>query len=424
MSERDGWNHLYLYDGVTGQGEEADHEGRVGRARRRPRGHDDAADLVPRERHVRGQGPVLRPLLPHQLRRHGADAAHRRRRQPRGQLLAGPAVLRRHLLARRPAAGDASCAARATASWCWSWRRPTRARCSRRAGRPPEVFVAKGRDGKTDIYGVIIRPTNFDPTKKYPVIENIYAGPQGSFVPKTFGVAARHAGAWPSSGSSSCRSTAWARRTARRRSTTSLEEPRRRRLPRPHPLAQGGRGEVPVLRRHAASASTARRPAGRTRWARCSFTPSSTRSRCRAAGCHDNRMDKIWWNEQWMGWPVGPQYAASSNVDNADKLQGKLLLIVGEMDTNVDPASTMQVVNALIKADKTSTCSSSRARATRSGGAYGERRRNDFFVAPPARRRAAGAATRTWRRRRRMAPARKSLSVSASGFAASYRTAC
>ena len=70
------------------------------------------------------------------------------------------------------------------------------------------------------------------------------------------------------------------------------------------------------------------------------------------AGCHDNRMDKIWWNEQWMGWPIGPQYAASSNVDNAAQLQGKLLLVVGELDTNVDPSSTMQVVNALIKADK------------------------------------------------------------------------
>ncbi len=52
--------------------------------------------------------------------------------------------------------------------------------------KPPEVFVAKGRDGKTDIWGVIFRPTNFDPSKTYPVIENIYAGPQGSFVPKTF----------------------------------------------------------------------------------------------------------------------------------------------------------------------------------------------------------------------------------------------
>ena len=70
------------------------------------------------------------------------------------------------------------------------------------------------------------------------------------------------------------------------------------------------------------------------------------------AGCHDNRMDKIWWNEQWMGWPIGPQYSASSNVDHAQLLQGKLLLMVGELDTNVDPASTLQVVNALVKANK------------------------------------------------------------------------
>ena len=69
-------------------------------------------------------------------------------------------------------------------------------------------------------------------------------------------------------------------------------------------------------------------------------------------GCHDNRMDKIWWNEQWFGWPVGPEYAANSNVVNAHRLQGKLFLAVGEMDKNVDPASTYQVANALAKAGK------------------------------------------------------------------------
>src|SRR4051812_3008976 len=52
--------------------------------------------------------------------------------------------------------------------------------------KAPEVFVAKGRDNTTDIWGIIIRPSNLDPAKKYPVIENIYAGPQGSFVPKSF----------------------------------------------------------------------------------------------------------------------------------------------------------------------------------------------------------------------------------------------
>jgi dipeptidyl-peptidase-4 len=69
-------------------------------------------------------------------------------------------------------------------------------------------------------------------------------------------------------------------------------------------------------------------------------------------GCHDNRMDKIWWNEQWLGWPLDESYVKSSNMEDAAKLQGNLLLFVGELDKNVDPASTMQVVNALIKADK------------------------------------------------------------------------
>jgi dienelactone hydrolase len=70
------------------------------------------------------------------------------------------------------------------------------------------------------------------------------------------------------------------------------------------------------------------------------------------SGCHDNRMDKIWWNEHWMGWPLGPHYEASSNVVHAGKLKGHLMLVIGEMDTNVDPSSGYQVVNALIQAGK------------------------------------------------------------------------
>jgi fermentation-respiration switch protein FrsA (DUF1100 family) len=103
------------------------------------------------------------------------------------------------------------------------------------------------------------------------------------------------------------------------------------------------------------------------------------------AGCHDNRMDKIWWNEQWMGWPIGPHYDAASNVINASRLQGELLLIVGELDTNVDPSSTMQVVNALIKARKTFELIMAPGEnhgALRGGrnAEYGDRARFDFFV--------------------------------------------
>ena len=91
-------------------------------------------------------------------------------------------------------------------------------------------------------------------------------------------------------------------------------------------------------------------------------------------------MDKIWWNEQYMGWPVGPEYAASSNVDNAPLLQGKLALVVGELDTNVDPSTTYQVVNALIKAGRTFDFIMLPGIDHSEGGQYGERRRWDFFV--------------------------------------------
>src|SRR5699024_8162624 len=50
----------------------------------------------------------------------------------------------------------------------------------------PEPFKVKARDGKTDIYGVIYRPTNFDPNEKYPVIDGTYSGPQAVRTPKSF----------------------------------------------------------------------------------------------------------------------------------------------------------------------------------------------------------------------------------------------
>jgi dipeptidyl aminopeptidase/acylaminoacyl peptidase len=89
----------------------------------------------------------------------------------------------------------------------------------------------------------------------------------------------------------------------------------------------------------------------------------------------------MWWNELWMGWPLGPHYAEQSNVTHAHRLQGKLLLIVGELDSNVDPASTLRVVQALIEANK-----DFEFLLVPGGGhgvgsqAYGQRRIWDFFV--------------------------------------------
>ena len=97
-------------------------------------------------------------------------------------------------------------------------------------------------------------------------------------------------------------------------------------------------------------------------------------------GCHDNRMDKIWWNEQWMGYPIDESYSACSNVDNAWRLKGKLLLINGELDDNVDPASTLQVVDALVKAGKNFEQLYLPNHTHSLGGNFEMRRIHDFFV--------------------------------------------
>jgi dipeptidyl aminopeptidase/acylaminoacyl peptidase len=91
-------------------------------------------------------------------------------------------------------------------------------------------------------------------------------------------------------------------------------------------------------------------------------------------------MDKIWWNEQWMSWPIGPEYAESSNMENAARLEGKLLLVVGEMDNNVDPSSTYQVANALIKANKKFDLLYVPGGGHGAGGTYGQQLLFDFFV--------------------------------------------
>jgi dipeptidyl aminopeptidase/acylaminoacyl peptidase len=217
--------------------------------------------------------------------------------------------------------------------------------------RAPEPFVAKGRDGVTDIWGVIFRPTNFDPSKRYPVIESIYAGPQDSFVPKSFRayysmqsmaelgfIVVQIDGMGTSNRSKAFHDVCW-------KNLGDAGFPDRilwhQAVAAKYPYYDISRVGV-----YGHSAG------GQSALGALLFHPELYKAAVAGSGCHDNRMDKIWWNEQWMSWPVGPQYAASSNVDNAYRLQGKVLIIAGEMDTNVDPASSLQVVNALVKAHK------------------------------------------------------------------------
>ncbi len=216
--------------------------------------------------------------------------------------------------------------------------------------RAPEVFVAKGRDGTTDIWGIIVRPTNFDPARKYPVIEQIYAGPQGSFVPKTFCVPGTQALAElgfivlqiDGMGTSN-RSKAFHDVAFKNLGDAGFPD---RILWHRAAAAKYPSYDISRVGIYGTSAG------GQSSLGGALFHPDFYKVVVTNSGCHDNRMDKIWWNEQWMSWPIGPQYAASSNVDNAYRLQGKVLILIPEMDSNVDPASSLQVVDALVKANK------------------------------------------------------------------------
>jgi dipeptidyl aminopeptidase/acylaminoacyl peptidase len=243
----------------------------------------------------------------------------------------------------------------------------------------PEVFSAKGRDGITDIWGIIYKPTHFDPNRKYPVIEEIYAGPHDSNVPKSFQAVHYYAdlaelgfiivqidGMGTSNRSKTFHDVCW-------RNLKDAGFPDR------ILWMKAAAAKFPYLdiSRVGISGTSA---GGQNALGALLFHPEFYKAAVASCGCHDNRMDKIWWNEQWMGYPVGPWYAESSNVVNAHLLQGDLLLMVGEVDDNVDPSSTMQVCNALIKANKDFELVILPGMNHTGGGKYGERKRRDFFV--------------------------------------------
>lgn len=243
----------------------------------------------------------------------------------------------------------------------------------------PEPFVAKGRDGFTDIWGVVFRPSNFDLKKRYPIIEQIYAGPQDSFVPKNFTpygepqsmaelgfIVVQIDGMGTFNRSKAFHDVCW------------------------HNLADAGFPDrilwmkalaakypyVDITRVGVYGTSAG----GQNSAGAVLFHPEFYDAAVSACGCHDNRVDKQWWNEQWMGYPVGKHYDEQSNITNAYRLQGDLLLIVGEADENVPPESTYKVVDALIKAGKEFQFLAVPGMGHGDGGPYGRKKKRDFFV--------------------------------------------
>ena len=244
----------------------------------------------------------------------------------------------------------------------------------------PEVFCAKGRDGQTDIWGNIYRPMHFNASESYPVVEFIYAGPHDSHVDKDF-KPAHHLvsklvelgfivvsidGMGTSNRSKAFHDVCW-------KNLKDAGFPDRIAWMK----AAGAKYKYMDLNRVGIYGWSA---GGQNAMAALLFHNDFYKVAVALCGCHDNRMDKIWWNEQWMGYPIDASYSTSSNVDNAYRLKGKLLLINGELDDNVDPASTLQVVSALMKANKNFEQLYLPGKTHSLGGPFEMHKMHDFFV--------------------------------------------
>lgn len=223
----------------------------------------------------------------------------------------------------------------------------------KKAGWMPALpFVAKDRDGKTDIWGVVTRPYPFDPKKKYAVIENIYAGPHGSFAPHAFN---------------------WWHRNHRELSMLGF-----------YVVQMDGRGTnnrgkdfhqvswrnlkdggfpdriawMKALAQIEPNMDLARvgifgGSAGGQNTAHAMLLHGDFyKAGAADCGCYDNRIDKLWWNEQWLGYPIGPWYEENSCARYAANLRGRLFLSVGESDTNVDVKCSYDFRDALLAAGK------------------------------------------------------------------------
>ena len=222
----------------------------------------------------------------------------------------------------------------------------------------PERVVVKGADGETDIYCSIYKPHGFDPTQSYPVLQEVYSGPQISASPLRFPlsggtmVAERSGALFAALGFVLV--TIDGRGTAMR-SKAFMDHSR---------LVK----DFDYIADHLA----AFRQLGETRpWmdldrvgvfghsgggfasTRAILTePDFYKVAVSSAGDHDDSMYHSWWGEKFYGLADEFDYKAHANVSLVDNLKGKLFLAHGEMDDNVTPHLTMRLVDALMKANK------------------------------------------------------------------------
>ncbi len=214
----------------------------------------------------------------------------------------------------------------------------------------PEIFQLTAKDKKTTIYGALWKPTNFDSSKSYPIIDATYTGPHTQVFPKSFdrgfnnqslaefGFIVMNIDGLGTSG----RSKEFHNHSYKNMGN-NLED---------HVLAIKYLGKkyswinadkVGVFGHSAGGYDTGR--------AMLAF-PDVYKVGVASSGDHDFRMEKAWWPEMYQGWPVDETYKEVSNITNAKNLKGKLLLVHGGIDDNVNPSATFKLAHALVNADK------------------------------------------------------------------------
>ena len=225
----------------------------------------------------------------------------------------------------------------------------------------PEIFKVKADDGITDLYGVLYKPYNFDSTKKYPVVEYVYPGPQTEAVNKAF--------AQPNA------------RTDRLAQIGLLVVTVGNRGGNParskwyHNYGYGNLRDYGLADKKAAVEQLADRYSyvdidrvgihghsggGFMSTAAMLVYPDFFKVAVSSSGNHDNSIYNRWWSEKHHG--VKEQitdngdtsfvYNIDKNPDLANNLKGRFMLTTGDIDNNVHPANTIRVANALIKANK------------------------------------------------------------------------
>lgn len=216
--------------------------------------------------------------------------------------------------------------------------------------KTPEVFSTIGKDGKTKIYGAIWKPTHFNPAKKYPIVDHTYTGPHTQVFPKSFNRVFRnqslaelgfivvsidglgssgrskefHDHSYKNMGNNLQDHVLAIKYLAKKYSWIDIDK-------------------VGIFGHSAGGFDTGR--------ALLAF-PEFYKVGVASSADHDFRMEKAWWPEMYQGWPVDNTYETVSNITNAKNLQGKLLIVHGGIDDNVNPSASFKLAEALVNADK------------------------------------------------------------------------